>query len=238
MHYRRFFDFSGHERDKTYGEHGLIEPVFFDDFLKEYGLIDSQIADVLSHFDAVIPEPFDVTTHGCESVVAQYNAGPHHIGADFDVLRSAVEALYPDDIKYFDLMSAGQFLYTTNMFVFKRELFEEYSVWLFSILDYVESSIDTSSYNTQQRRVIGYLAERLLTVFILKRLKNNPNLRVNEARRVFVQNTNSKPVAPLELKTCARHLPKRTLGRAWRKLPKSIRDLLHPIAKYISDTMR
>lgn len=54
-----------------------------------------------------------------------------------------------------------------NMFVMKKELFDEYAMWLFDILGEVEKQIDISEYSVQEARVFGYLAERLMDVWIL-----------------------------------------------------------------------
>lgn len=201
MHYRRFFDLYDFERKEKYGIHGIIEPSFYDGFLEEYGLIDSHISEIVTRFDAVIPEPVDVIALGFKSVYQQYSDSPHHFVKDFDTLRSAVKDLYPDDLRYFDLMASGRFLYPTNMFILKRQLFNEYCIWLFSIIEYVEKNIDVSKYNSQERRVIGYLSERLFTLFVLKRMINNPSLNVKEVRRIFVTNTKFLPVPPSMPKT-------------------------------------
>ena len=59
-----------------------------------------------------------------------------------------------------------------NMFLMTWELYCEYCEWLFGILEEVEEKTDISYYNSVQKRIYGYMAERLLNVFIeLKKLR-------------------------------------------------------------------
>ena len=52
------------------------------------------------------------------------------------------------------------------MFIGKKEVMDNYCKWLFSILFEAEKFIDTSTYNNYNRRVFGFLAERLFTVWV------------------------------------------------------------------------
>ena len=54
-----------------------------------------------------------------------------------------------------------------NMFIMSRTEYDKYCSWLFPLLKEVEKETDISSYNRMQRRVYGYLSERLLDVYIL-----------------------------------------------------------------------
>ena len=54
-----------------------------------------------------------------------------------------------------------------NMFIARRPLFDAYCTWLFDILFEVEKRLDVSGYSPSDQRVFGYLAERLLDVYVL-----------------------------------------------------------------------
>lgn len=63
------------------------------------------------------------------------------------------------------------------MFLLKRDLFNNYCEWLFDILDKAEKRIVVSD-DSYQKRVFGFLSERLFNIFVLKEIKENPNLKI------------------------------------------------------------
>lgn len=53
-----------------------------------------------------------------------------------------------------------------NMFLMKKDIFDNYCQWLFPILFEVERKIDISSYSQYDKRVFGFLSERLLDIYL------------------------------------------------------------------------
>ena len=53
-----------------------------------------------------------------------------------------------------------------NMFIMKRELFDAYCAWLFPILFSMEERLDLSGWSQNDRRVFGFVAERLLDIWL------------------------------------------------------------------------
>ena len=53
-----------------------------------------------------------------------------------------------------------------NMFIMKRELCDQYCAWLFDILFELEKRLDITDYNDNDRRVFGFVSERLLDVWL------------------------------------------------------------------------
>ena len=86
----------------------------------------------------------------------------------FDKLRQIIETKYPDYIetydRYFNENKASLF----NMLFCKREIFNAYCEWLFSILFVLEKQVDLAKLNTYQQRLYGFLSERLLNVWVIK----------------------------------------------------------------------
>ena len=54
-----------------------------------------------------------------------------------------------------------------NMFVMKKELLQHYCTWLFDILFELEKELDISSYSTNDKRVFGFVSERLLDAWLI-----------------------------------------------------------------------
>ena len=72
---------------------------------------------------------------------------------------------------------AGNKFYQCNMFVTRREIFDKYCEWLFSFLIEAAETIDISECDTYSARIIGFFAERMWTVWLLRqeyRIKELP----------------------------------------------------------------
>lgn len=53
-----------------------------------------------------------------------------------------------------------------NMFIMKKNDYDDYCLWLFSVLEQVENEIDYEQLSGNETRVLGFLAEFLLDVWI------------------------------------------------------------------------
>lgn len=196
FHYRRYLDFRP-ERSRTLNAHGMIEhPRLGEKLISEYGLSLEVIENVMADVDMIIPEAFDVRAAGPKTVRQQYDAAPHHHLKDLELAGRIIADLSPQYSQYFDMMMEGSILYPNNMFLFRRPVFERFCEWIFPILQRLDTEIDTSSYSQQEARAVGYIAERLFTVFVLSQKEGGETLSIRELRRVFVQSTAPDPVEP------------------------------------------
>ena len=73
---------------------------------------------------------------------------------------------YPEYIDAFDKVMSDRSFYAFNMFISRKELFDSYYKWLFDILFELESRIDISSYDDYNKRIFGFLSERLFNVWL------------------------------------------------------------------------
>ena len=55
---------------------------------------------------------------------------------------------------------------TCNMWITKKDIFDRYCRWLFDILFEVEKGIELQGYDGYQKRVMGFLSERLFRVWL------------------------------------------------------------------------
>lgn len=86
---------------------------------------------------------------------------------DYNILRETIKRLYPEYLCSFDNVMLGHKTYLLNMFICKKELFDEYYEWLFNILFEMEKQVDMTGYTVQEKRLYGFLSERLFTVYVL-----------------------------------------------------------------------
>jgi len=77
-------------------------------------------------------------------------------------------------------------LYLYNMFIMKKDLFQEYCDWLFDILFELEKKISTKDYDSYQKRVFGFLSERLFNIW-LEYKKKDQNIRIKELNIVNIE---------------------------------------------------
>lgn len=83
-------------------------------------------------------------------------------------LEKIVKEKYPDYGNSFDEYFANNKSSLFNMMFCKKEVFDQYCSWLFDILFELEKETDLSKLNDYQKRLYGFLSERLLNVWVNK----------------------------------------------------------------------
>lgn len=139
-----------------------------------FGLLDEEMADkILEKYDAITSVSLD-NEEG--TVLEQYDK--HHYKKDLLLAGEAIKELYPSDYPYFEEHMKSVKSSCCNMMVMKRALYNEYCEWLFGVLSYVEKKADTDGYDDYNKRIYGFIAERLLDVFLKARGKTSYQFQV------------------------------------------------------------
>ena len=99
-----------------------------------------------------------------ETNYSQY-AHAHH-AIDLDTTREILRERCPAYINAFDASMQRRVGHRFNMFVMSREKLNAYCMWLFDVLFELEKRLDISGYDAYNARVFGFVAERLLDVWI------------------------------------------------------------------------
>ena len=111
---------------------------------------------------------------------------------DLDIVRSVINAKCPKYISAFDKVMRSHSYHSLNILIAKTALFDDYTDWLFSILFDVQKQI-TIADDGYQRRVFGFLSERLLDVWIQTQnvpFKEFPVSMIEQSKlRKLVENT-------------------------------------------------
>ena len=87
------------------------------------------------------------------------------------------EKYYQDYLNDYEDVLNSKECYWFNMFISRKELADKYFEWLFDILDKAMDEIDFSSYGESQKRILGFLSERLINVYVQKnalKIKEKP----------------------------------------------------------------
>lgn len=147
VHYRRYFI----DND---GKSILTAP-HIEEFLKDY--------------DIIVPDRSVL-----DKTVKEHYVNIHHAG-DLDAVRDAIIKERPAFLDSFDEAMNLKYAYICNMLIAPKKIFDAYCDFLFPVLFEAEKHIDISSYDNYQKRIYGFISERMLNVFIL-----HENLRVKE----------------------------------------------------------
>ena len=146
VHYRRFF---------SYGF--CYRPISIE-----------KVDAILSKYDVILPFKSKFKTGN----LANYkNCG---FEKDLEVTRQVLQEKYPDYVSDFDELLNDSELCLWNMLISSSNLFDNYSSWLFDILFEVEKRVDITNYSDYQKRIFGFLSERLLNVYF----RHNKNIKI------------------------------------------------------------
>ncbi|MGL4518575.1 MAG: DUF4422 domain-containing protein [Phocaeicola sp.] len=157
-HYRRYFNFNS--KGTPFMDYTPLKGEHFD----KMDLTTPKMEELFKGCDVVLAKP----KHYSHNLSIDY--GNNHVSDDLRTLREVVHELTP---QYEEALNWVLFnnnkLAHYNMFLMKWEEFDRYCNWLFTLLEETERRIDTTHYSDTQKRIWGYLGERLLNVYVKQR---------------------------------------------------------------------
>lgn len=174
-HYRRYFDFH-HQVSDIYNAKSFSSR----DFRSLDLSVPSAIEEEINNGAVVSANPiyFDASL--------AYTYCYYHNSKDFKALQHVIASTQPEYIRkaFWEVMYQNCKLMPYNMFLMSWDDFDNYCIWLFDILQRVENIIDISDYDFIQRRIYGYMGERLLNVWLRaerKKIISKPIIWVNDS---------------------------------------------------------
>ncbi len=159
-HYRRYFDF--HNQCRWLMPHDEFTP----DKLHSFDLsIPGNVTKSVIEGRVVVAKPL----HYMYKLAMNYYA--LYVSDDFRTLEQVIAETQGKEIvdAFHTVMHRNNTFMPYNMFVMSWSDFDEYCRWLFPLLQEIESRIDISHYNSFQRRIFGFMAERLFNVWLYAR---------------------------------------------------------------------
>ena len=187
MHYRRHLNFS----EKEYNEniYGLIENEQLDGYyIKKYGLTYFNVEKALEDADILTAKRWNVQNAGSKDTYDHYKNSDKKLHIkDYDLALEILKNKYPQYCEDIEIYNKEYLGYFTNMFVMKKEQFNQYCSWLFDILFELEKRIDITNYTTEEKRVFGYISEWLFGIY-MTHIKRTTNLKIKELQRTFIKN--------------------------------------------------
>lgn len=148
-HYRRFFT----SDDITMTERHILQQFEIEHYMKQYDMIVAG-----AHIDQgmTLEERFSKTID-----IEAYREG-------MEIVRRVVAEAQPEYMDAFEHVFGGHSFFPCNMFVMPRMIFDQYCQWLFSILPKACEQFHLEKYDNYSCRAIGFIAERMLTVWLMK----------------------------------------------------------------------
>lgn len=110
-----------------------------------------------------------------------------HNEQDLEIFERILFDKYPDlASSYHEVMNGNQ-MYTCNMFIARRSIFNDYCAKLFDILFEMEPIIVLSDRSDYQKRIFGFISERFLNVYLHSLSRRGA--RVREVSAVFIEDS-------------------------------------------------
>ena len=162
-HYRRHFSNKWFGRNK-----------------KDRVITGEELKKKLETSDVLLPMP---RNYWIDTNYGQYVHAHHK--EDLEITREILAEKYPKYLRAYDASMKRTVGHRFNMFVMKKDKFDAYCSWLFDILFELEKRLDISSYSEYDKRVFGFVGERLLDVWI-----QTNHVRFKEMPYVFMEKQN------------------------------------------------
>ncbi len=135
---------------------------FFKEWYKPTIIAKRKILNYLKDYDVVTTQYYNFG----ESVEEYYR--DHHIDDDMIKVKEVIEKKYPEYLPAFNIVMNNRYSAACNMIATSKEKFDAYCKWLFDILFSIEDEINMEDRDAYQKRVFGFLSERLQNVWIIQ----------------------------------------------------------------------
>lgn len=190
MHYRRQFIFD--KKLKTLPYTWLIGTKFYfvddiyDNYIKHFSAekIYPHLSDDVSciTFPRVDIRPISKRNN----MRSHFSVGmPYQKEEVFDVMEKVIHEYYPNYVETFEEFKNGTEMFCCNSFIMKKDLFFEYSEFLFGVLQKVDELVDSKDFSADELRFLGFLGEYLLSIFVFDKLKD-PAFKLKELPGTYV----------------------------------------------------
>ena len=151
--------------------------VGFSHYRRKFMLSEGQLSAIVrDNIDVVVTEPIV----NFATVRGQYDKD--HIVRDWDLFINVISEMAPEYLDAAKQVQNGIYYFAYNMYIMKHEIFDKYCSFIFPILEKCEKLIGSKE-DVYQNRYVGFLAERLLSIFLTR----NSEYKVAIADKHFIE---------------------------------------------------
>lgn len=157
FHYRRFLSLQAEQK-------AICNVYRFpnEQVLQQAGYTKERLEQLLSRYEMLLP----YSEQTSETVYNKYAKAKYHAIEDLDLIMALLNQHRPEYKTAMEQYLFGHKQYYFNMYIMRRELFQQYCEWLFPLLEHFDQSNRWEKYKEDAAwRVDGYLAERLFGVW-------------------------------------------------------------------------
>lgn len=187
MHYRRYFSFNSiHLEEDCYGN--IVMDGISQVNLERLCYNKQVITDLVKQNDIITVTPTNLKDIG-KTVYGHYKNFSHdHRIEDYELAVKIINRDYPELKDAVTEYSNSSWAYFCNMYIIKRNLFNQYNQWLFEVLRKHGEERSYDDYSYEENRISAFLAERLWGIYYTY-LKKNPAIKTVELQRTLFADT-------------------------------------------------
>ena len=148
-----------HYRRKFYNDGNMNSGNYLDAF---------HVKEILREYDIILTAVHLVNDDTVKTQL-ENTLKPEVFSKGYDIVRAKLEKYQPEYVEAFDNAMNLRALFVCNMFVTRREILNAYCEWLFSFFIEVAEEMDVSMLDNYNKRVMGFFAERMWTVWLMKK---------------------------------------------------------------------
>lgn len=152
-----------------------------NDIQSRENIIDKEtVKEILENYDIILVRGHSFYPYSVgESVKNDTNEELYHQA--YNIVRDLIGEHQPEYVEAFDYVMSGYVFFECNMFITKKEIMDRYCAWLFSFLLDAVQRLDVRGYSSYNQRMIGFFAERMLTVWLMcqeLKIKEMPIIKI------------------------------------------------------------
>ncbi|UKJ07543.1 DUF4422 domain-containing protein [Solitalea lacus] len=165
-HYRRYFTtenwFNATFKNKrTYTK--IIDQQNLDNVVSQK--LYTQMQEILQTSDVILPKPMVIAKRNGVKLTLEEHYSTDHFENDWKTTIDVITEKYPDYLKSIPTFNNSTTMSFFNMMIAPWKIWDAYLTWLFDVLLEVKNRIKVSD-DPYQKRVFGFLSERLINLYV------------------------------------------------------------------------
>ena len=190
-HYRRYLSFQDNEN------YNVITSTMETDFQKS--MTEENIWKMCSQYDIITGPIWEIHPAGVEKSMTGYEFyKKEHIISDLNITLKIIEERFPE--YYYAALNSltSEQCFFMNLMVLRKDLFFKYCEFLFGVLERAEKEISLIGRDAYQRRVFGFLAERLSNIFLTHITSQDDTIKIKHTGMFFLAEKNNIDIKAVE----------------------------------------